>query len=117
MPRAKDLRLRPRRPAALRVQPVDELRRRADLLEDLLFESRAFRFEAFCFAEDDAGAILLAAFEEGHAEVHEVRCGRAEVRRLRQEIDGVREIAAFEVDPAECGERELLQLFWRIAER
>src|ERR1019366_3509048 len=50
-----------RRAPPLCVEPVDELRGGADLLEDLLFEAGALRFEALGFAEDLAGAVFLAA--------------------------------------------------------
>src|SRR5205085_3987279 len=61
---------------AARVEAVDELRRGAELLEDFLFESGALHLEALRFAEHGAGAVLLAAFEQRHTEVHEVRGGR-----------------------------------------
>src|ERR1043165_5765301 len=99
------------------MQAIDELRRRAHLLQDLLLQPGALRLEALGAAEDLPRAILLPAFEQGHAEVHEVRRGRAEVGGLREEVDGVAEIAALEVDPAEGREGELLELLRRVAER
>src|SRR5688572_11757410 len=99
------------------MEAVDELRRGANLFEDLLFEPGAFHLEALRAAEDLTGAVLFPALEQSHSEMHQVRRGRTEICRARQEIDRALEVAAFEVDPAECGERELLELLRRVAER
>src|ERR1051325_1254009 len=82
------------------VQAVDELRRAAHLLEDLLLEAGSFDLEALGAAEDLPRAVFLSALEEGHAEVHQVRRGRPELGGFREEIDGAAEVAALEVDPA-----------------
>src|SRR5437868_725781 len=101
--------------AAAGVNPVDQLRRAANLFEDFFFEAGAFRFEALRLAEDGAGAILLSALQKSHAQVHEIRRGRAEVSGLAEKIDRVDVIAPLEVDPSQSGERKLFQLFRRVS--
>jgi len=51
------------RPAAARVQAIDQLRRRAHLLQDLFLEAGALGLERLRLAEHGAGAVLLTALQ------------------------------------------------------
>lgn len=63
--------------APARVDAVDELRGRSHLLENLFLEAGAALLELPRLAEHRSRAVLLPVFEKRHAEVHEVRRGRA----------------------------------------
>ncbi len=70
------------------MQAVDELGRRPHLLENLLFESGALGLERLGLAEDCFRAILVAAFEQGHAEMAHAELNRGAPVRHQQFGDG-----------------------------